>query len=330
MDTAPGPCTLVGYINPNDAGDPVTSPAPGNGVIVRFRMRTSAAEAVTFRLATVTKEGDTILAQAVRSGSTVMTAGTGEIEEFQARLVVHQGEHIALDAPAAHMVYNQGGDEFTPLYAPPLVEGQGPRGPGSDPTGELLVQAVMEPDADGDGFGDETQDGCPTQSTSQGACDTTGPGISGVAVEARAIRYRLSEAATLTVRVQRARKGRRVRGQCRRETSRNRNRPRCIRYVSLRGRFTDAGEAGSKHTDPARAFPWPAARAGPLSAADHRARRGGQRDTSHENVCDQEKAALAGRRNAVRPVLQAARQLRRGGPDLDHHVGRHVGPARGP
>ena len=105
----------MGYINPNDAGDPVTSPAPGNGVIVRFRMRTSAAEAVTLRLATVTKEGDTLLAQAVRSGSTVTTAGTGEIEEFQARLVVHQGEHIALDAPAAHMVYNQGGDEFTPL-----------------------------------------------------------------------------------------------------------------------------------------------------------------------------------------------------------------------
>ena len=228
VDTAPGPCTLVGYINPNDAGDPVTSPAPGNGVIVRFRMRTSAAEAVTFRLATVTKEGDTILAQAVRTGSTVTTAGTGEIEEFQARLVVHQGEHIALDAPAAHMVYNQGGDEFTPLYAPPLVEGQGPRGPGSDPTGELLVQAVMEPDADGDGFGDETQDGCPTQSTSQGACDTTGPGVRAISVGGRRVRYRLSEDASVTFRVQRARRTRSGR----------------TRFVSLRGRFSDDGVAG--------------------------------------------------------------------------------------
>jgi hypothetical protein len=228
VDTAPGPCTLVAYINPNDNGDPVTSPAPADGVIVRFRMRTSAAEQVTLRLATVTKEGDTILAQAARTGPTVTTAGTGEIEEFAARVVVKQGEHLALDAPAAHMVYNQGGNEFTPLYAPPLVEGQGPRGPSGDPTGELLVQAVMEPDADGDGFGDETQDGCPTQATTQGACDTAGPGVRSILVGGRRVRYRLSEKASITFRVQRARRTRSGR----------------TRFVALRGKFTDEGESG--------------------------------------------------------------------------------------
>src|SRR6185503_18588474 len=229
VDAAPGPCTLVGYINPNDNGDPVSSPAPANGVIVRFRMRTSAAEQVTFRLATVTKEGDAILAQAVRTGGTVTTAGTGEIEEFPARLVVRQGEHLALDAPAAHMVYNQGGNAFTPLYAPPLVEGQGPRGPGADPTGELLLQAVMEPDADGDGFGDETQDGCPTQGSTQGACDTKGPGVRAISVGARTVRYRLSEAAKVTFRVQRARRTRSGR----------------TRFVTMRGRFTDDATRGA-------------------------------------------------------------------------------------
>lgn len=228
VDTAPGPCTLVGYINPNDVGDPVSSPAPGNGVIVRFRLRTSAAEPVTLRLATVTKQGDTLLAQAVRTGPTVTTQGTGEVEEFTARLEVHQGELLALDAPAAHMVYNQGGNQFTPLYAPPLVEGQGPRGPGADPTGELLLQATMEPDADGDGFGDETQDGCPTQRATQGACDTKGPGVRAIFVGRRKVRYRLSEDATVTFRVQRARRTRTGR----------------IRYRTLRGRFTDAGVAG--------------------------------------------------------------------------------------
>jgi hypothetical protein len=244
VDTAPGPCTLVAFINPNDVGDPVSSPAPGDGVIVRFRIRTMGAEAVTLRLATATKQGDTILAQATRTGPTVTTQGTGEIEEFPARLQVVKGELLALDAPSTRMVYNQGGNEFTPLYAPPLVEGQGPRGPGGDPTGELLLQAVMEADADGDGFGDESQDACPTQSSTQGACDNAGPGVSRVAVGARAIRYRLSEAATVGFRVQRAAKGRRVRGRCRRETSSNRNRRRCTRYVSLRGSFTDDGKAG--------------------------------------------------------------------------------------
>ena len=232
-DTVPGPCTLVGYINPNDAGDPVTSPAPADGVIVRFRIRTSGAEAVTFRLATVTKQGTTVLAQATRTGPTVTTQGTEAIEEFAARLRVVQGEHIALDAPSAKMVYNQGGNEYTPLYAPPLVEGQGPRGPNGDPTGELLIQAVMEPDVDNDGFGDETQDGCPTQSANQGACDTTGPSITRIAVGARRVSYRLSENAAMTFRVQR------LRGN---------------RYRSLRGRFFDTGEAGANRRALPRRF----------------------------------------------------------------------------
>ena len=39
----------------------------------------------------------------------------------------------------------------------------------------LMLQATVEPDADGDEYGDETQDGCPTDPTTQGACPA-GPG----------------------------------------------------------------------------------------------------------------------------------------------------------
>jgi uncharacterized repeat protein (TIGR01451 family) len=42
---------------------------------------------------------------------------------------------------------------------------------GNDANFKLDVSAVVEPDADGDGFGDETQDSCPTDATVQtGAC----------------------------------------------------------------------------------------------------------------------------------------------------------------
>jgi hypothetical protein len=41
-----------------------------------------------------------------------------------------------------------------------------------DPVTLLNVSAVLEPDADGDGFGDETQDQCPTNATTQGPCPT--------------------------------------------------------------------------------------------------------------------------------------------------------------
>ena len=40
---------------------------------------------------------------------------------------------------------------------------------------DLLVQASVEPDADGDEYGDQTQDRCPAQADTQGDCDTTAP-----------------------------------------------------------------------------------------------------------------------------------------------------------
>ena len=58
------------------------------------------------------------------------------------------------------------------------------------------------------------------------------------------VSYRLSEAATVSFRVQRAAAGRRVGGRCRRPTRANRTRPRCARYVLLRGSLRHAGSAG--------------------------------------------------------------------------------------
>ena len=37
------------------------------------------------------------------------------------------------------------------------------------------ISAVLEPDADGDGYGDETQDECPKDASTQGACADTDP-----------------------------------------------------------------------------------------------------------------------------------------------------------
>ena len=198
VETVTGPCTLVGWINPNDAGDPVTSPAPADGVIVKFRIRSSAAESVTFRLATIDKQGDVALAQGAGVGPTVTLAGTEEIEEFPASVRVHKGDHVALDSPSSHTVYNQGGDEFTYLYAPPLVDGQGPRAASAEPTGELLVQAVMEADADKDGLGDETQDT---------SLAKVAPSIERLRVAGGSVRLRLSEAAKLRIRLDKAKNG---------------------------------------------------------------------------------------------------------------------------
>ena len=247
VETVPGSCTLVAYINPNDAGDPVTSPAPFDGVVVKVRIRSAAAVSVTFRFATIgAPQGEVANARITANGPTVTLKGTGEIEEYPARVPVKKGVHVALDAPSASMVYNQGGDKYTYLYAPPLVKGNAPRASSGEPTGQLLVQAVIEPDADKDGAGDETQDACPANPSRTAApCrDTSNPRLRGVKLESPAFRrstvldYRLSEAAKLTLRVQKAVRGRR--GQ--------------TRFAWIGGQLTDAGAIGKNEIAIKRRF----------------------------------------------------------------------------
>jgi bacillolysin len=59
------------------------------------------------------------------------------------------------------------------------------------------------------------------------------------------VSYSLSEAATTRFGVERATAGRKLGGRCVRPTSRNRNRPRCTRWVRLRGSFSHPGKVGS-------------------------------------------------------------------------------------
>jgi hypothetical protein len=59
------------------------------------------------------------------------------------------------------------------------------------------------------------------------------------------VRFRLSQAASVTFRVQRAQRGRLVGGRCVAPRRSNRGRRACVRYVTLRGSFTVAGKVGA-------------------------------------------------------------------------------------
>jgi hypothetical protein len=72
----------------------------------------------------------------------------------------------------------------------------------------------------------------------------SGPSVRQARTRGTRVTYRLSETATTTFRVQRVLPGRRVRGRCVRPTRANRDKPRCKRYRTLRGRFRHAGAAG--------------------------------------------------------------------------------------
>jgi hypothetical protein len=203
---------------------------------------------VTFRLANInTLPPDMAQASAVATGPTVAIAGTGETEEFPARVPVTKGNHLAIDTTDAQAIYETGGNEFSWGYGPALVDGAAPL-TSATAHGELLVAAVVEPDADKDGFGDESQDqcvGCPPPGGGDGGGvpDGTAPGLGGLAVGSGQLTYRLSEAASLTLKVQRVKKGRKVRGKCKPAKPANRGRKACKRYVKV-GTVRANGVAG--------------------------------------------------------------------------------------
>jgi hypothetical protein len=254
--TFDGTCTLVSFIHPSDPnGDPYAGGAPVDGVITKFRIRayiTTEAQQVTFRVADITRDaGDdsTALATAAGSGPTV-TLGVNEdaleapIQEFAGRVPVKKGQHLAIDAGKyVQATVNDSGDKFSYVYSPPLVDGSGARG-STEATGELLVAATIEPDADGDGFGDETQDQCPSQATTQGPCDTSAPDVSGLKVNGGKVFYNLSEAATVTFTLEKKLPGRKVGRKCVKQTPQNKTKKRCPRFKKVGAQFSGPGAAG--------------------------------------------------------------------------------------
>ena len=266
----PAPCTIAALIHPSAPdGDPYAGGAPVDGVITKFRTRIfgegGAAATITLELAEVSRpnpgDEDVAVARLVVIGPTVTIPASDALEtpilEFGARLPVKKGQQLALEGTNMWATYNNSGDQFSYVMSPPLVAGQGPRG-SIQATGELLVQADIEPDADGDGFGDETQDACTQDQARQAApcgppTDLIKPTLGRISLSPRVfeegkrtrIRYRLSEDAAVTFRVEKVATGRRVSGRCVKETRRNSARRKCKRFVKLRGAIRDAGEEGS-------------------------------------------------------------------------------------
>jgi hypothetical protein len=254
-------CTLMSFIVPTDPnGDPDQNGSPVSGVITKFRVRAFAVDqpgTVTLRVGDVSRpnamDTSTAIATVTATGPTVPIPVIPDpetpIREFDARVPVKQGQHLGLDPSATvNAVYASSGDKFTYSFEPPLVEGQGARG-SSGVTEELLVRATVEPDADGDGFGDETQDQCPTQASTQGPCAAPPPPkltVAGAAVSGGRISYTLSRDAAVSLSLARQVAGRRVKGRCVKPTRANRRRKACRRYTPFKATFgTAPGVAGA-------------------------------------------------------------------------------------
>lgn len=215
------PCTFVSYIHPSDPnGDPYAGGSPVDGVITKYKVRAKpyfngSPVRVTPRVADIMRQSpDQASARSTGTGQQVTLTANGQIEEHPTRIPVARGQHLALDTVNAQVTYNAGGDKFTYVWQPALVDGQAARqSTYYSGTGELLVQASVEPDRDRDGFGDETQDKCPSQAGTSGECDRTAPRMAALKMSKGRLSFRLSEAGRVQVTVQKRRKGRWVRAK---------------------------------------------------------------------------------------------------------------------
>jgi hypothetical protein len=163
------PCTFVadepfGAVAPDGARSPI------DGVVVRWRVKSgSAGNPVALRMLRPATDPEWTGA----GTSTVRSTVVGTSPFFPARLPIAQGDAIGLDdgsGTGAEFVSNVvDGLRWTPRLAD--RDTRGPTGTSGAP----LVQAQVEPDTDGDGFGDETQDDCPGAAGPRNGCETTPP-----------------------------------------------------------------------------------------------------------------------------------------------------------
>jgi hypothetical protein len=163
-------CTAVDRLGAN---------SPVAGVITRWRVRSNTfGQTVTLRVMRVDDQFDGTATGIATGAPQVLSL---PLNTFTSRLPIKVGEKLGVnatgdpgiiqDVPAAANVVR---------FLTPIADGD-TEDPGAvvKQNGALAINADVEPDSDGDGFGDESQDGCPTDATKQGACSGGGGGGGG-------------------------------------------------------------------------------------------------------------------------------------------------------
>jgi hypothetical protein len=167
-----GNCITVGLVH-SDGTPEIGSPA--SGVLTKVRIRYQApASAGSIRVlhqltppAQFRNDGEqaiSVPAESVIGGSIV---------SFPVRLKIAAGDRVGVGIDSLAYFSHPDPDAAcaSEAYASPFpVGGTFTYSPGACGSYEILEQGTVEADADGDGFGDETQDLCPTDPTRQSAC----------------------------------------------------------------------------------------------------------------------------------------------------------------
>ncbi len=144
--------------------------SPTDGVVVRWRLKAGSVGG-TVSLRVLRQSGAGSYQGVGRSAPEVVQ---GELNTWSTRLPIRAGDRLGIDN-ASQGLYFGGSSGLTFHWMPALGEGESRERTGSKGY-QLLLNADVEPDADRDAFGDETQDQCPGDPSSQAEpCAQPGP-----------------------------------------------------------------------------------------------------------------------------------------------------------
>jgi hypothetical protein len=163
-----------GHVTRTTAG--VTNPyiATVSGVVTEWQFQASVNPGtIAFQILNGDPNDNTTFTPVAESTPEVLAADT--LNKFKTRLPITAGQFVGLrTVTTSHGCYFLGSTGFTDFgsTAPPApTPGSGPSSYGNaSGTAATNIAATIEPDADGDGYGDETQDGCINNKQRQDDC----------------------------------------------------------------------------------------------------------------------------------------------------------------
>jgi hypothetical protein len=159
----------------------VSTAAPADGVVVRWRLQAPRAGTYRVRVLEPDGSGSYVLA---RSSDPVTIGSDAALWTFTSQLPIKAGGYVAMAAPGTvaqtTLVSPSAGSTFRTIGD--LAEGATTTLPGGL-SGIVGYDADIEPDADHDGFGDVTQDQCPSNAATHGTCPDPTPGPGGTTTD---------------------------------------------------------------------------------------------------------------------------------------------------
>jgi hypothetical protein len=145
---------------------PVSVPPEGSSVITRWRVQAEPGlEPIVQQLVAFKQADET---EDLKVGESALETVVGGTNEFATRIPVPEYGHIGLRGPTGTLLCSPESEHLAGIIEGPWTIGE---------TRHFKVEfmgvpvtAVVEPDRDGDGYGDETQDGCPQSAAYQSDC----------------------------------------------------------------------------------------------------------------------------------------------------------------